>query len=116
MGRQFQAPIPGERGHEPGGQPLHVPRERLDDRPRRAPRHPDETDVTRAPLDQRRHVGLPGADEEIALPMPRDGAVLDGGGALANRDRPDDVPTRLRRGRTRTPNRVPLAQLGGAPF
>ena len=37
MGRQFEAPIPGERGHEPGGQPLYVPRERLDDRPRLAP-------------------------------------------------------------------------------
>ena len=66
-------------------------------RPRRAPRHTDETDVTRAPLDQRRHVGLPGADEEIALPMPRDRAVLNRRGALANRDGPDDVAARLRR-------------------
>ena len=97
MGRQFEAAVPGERGHEPGGQPRHVPRERVDDRPRRAPRHTDETDVTRAPLDQCRHVGLPGADEEIALPMPRDRAVLNRRGALANRDGPDDVAARLRR-------------------
>ena len=111
MGRQFEAAVPGERGHEPGGQPLHVPRERVDDRPRRAPRHTDETDVTRAPLDQRRHVGLPGADEEIALPMPRDRAVLNRRGALANRDGPDDVAARLRRRGTRTSNRASLAQL-----
>ena len=90
MGRQFEAAVPGERGHEPDWQPLHVPRERVDDRPRRAPRHTDETDVTRAPLDQRRHVGLPGADEEIALPMPRDRAVLN---RRAGRSRIETAPT-----------------------
>ena len=111
MGRQFQAAIPRQRGHEPVGQPPHVPRERLHDRARRASGEANETHVARAPLDQRRHVGLPGPDEQVALPMPRDRAVLDGGGALANRDGPDDVPTRLGRRRARPPQGVPLAQL-----
>ena len=51
MGRQFQAAIPGQRGHEAGGQPPHVLGKRSHDRARCAPGQPDETDVARAPLD-----------------------------------------------------------------
>ena len=111
MGRQFQAAIPGQRGHEPVRQPPHVLGEHLHDRARRAPGWPEETDVARAPLDKRRHVGLPGADEQVAFPMPGNDAVLNRGGPLANRDRPDDVPTGLRRRGAWPLQRVPLAQL-----
>ncbi len=66
MGRQFQATIPGQRGHEPVRQPPHVLGERLHDRARRKAGQPDETDVARTPLDQRRHVGLSRAGEILA--------------------------------------------------
>ena len=111
MGREFQAAIPGQRGHEALGQPPHVLGERLDDGARRASGHPNETDVARTPLDQRRHVGLPRASDQVALPMARHRAVLDGGGALPNRDGPDDVAARLRRRGARTSHRASLAQL-----
>ena len=98
-------------GHQPGGQPPHVPRERLHDRTRRPPGEAHETHVARTSLNQRRQIGLPGADEQVALPMPWHRAVLDGGGALANRDRPDDVPAGLLGVGARPSHRVPLAQL-----
>ena len=82
MGRQFQATIPGQRGHEPGRQPPHVLGERLHECARRAPGQPDETDVARAPLDQCRHVGLSRAGDQVALPMSRNRAVLNRRGAL----------------------------------
>ena len=50
MGRQFQAAIPGQRGHEAGGQSPHVLGERPHDRARLASGHPDETHVARTPL------------------------------------------------------------------
>ena len=63
------------------------------------------------PTDQRRHVGLSRAGDQVALPMSRNRAVLNCRGALANRDGPDDVAARLRRRGTRTSNRASLAQL-----
>ena len=87
MGRQFQATIPGQRGHEPVRQPPHVLGERLHDRARRKAGQPDETDVARTPLDQRRHVGLSRAGEILAraraLATHRDDHELRGGYAVS---------------------------------
>ena len=51
MGREFQPAIPGQRGHQAHGQPLHVLRERLHDGLRILAGEPHQPHVARAPLD-----------------------------------------------------------------
>ena len=111
MGREFQPAIPRQGGHQSRGQSVDAPRERPDDRLCVFPRDPDQADVARTPLDQRRDIGIARAHEQIAFPVPVDGAVLDGGRSFTNRDGPDDVAARLRRCGTRTSHRASLAQL-----
>ena len=61
------------------------------------PRDPDQADVARAPLHQRCDIGIARTHEQVAFPVSRHRAVLDGGRAFANRDGVDDMPARVGR-------------------
>ena len=111
-GPRVQPAIPRQRRHQPSGESLDAARERPHDRLRLFPRDPDQADVARAPLHQRRDIGIPRAHEQVAFPVSRHRAVLDGGRPCANRDGIDDMPARMGRRPFRPAIRPPLPKVG----
>ena len=75
MGREFQPAIPRQCSHQPRGESLDVSRERPHHCLRFFSGDPDQADVARAPLHEGRDIGIARAHEQVAFPVPGDGAA-----------------------------------------
>ena len=88
--REFHPAVPGQRRHHPPWELGHLSNQSIDDLVGRLAVDTYQHDKPRAPLHQRREVSIPGAREQVTLPVAGDGAVCHGRWPLADRHRVDD--------------------------
>jgi hypothetical protein len=92
---EFSSAIPGQRGHQPSRQVLHLPDQGTDNAVSIFARDPDQHDKPGLTLDQGGDVAILSAGEEVAFPVPRNRSVLYLGRTLSDGHGVDDLPTRL---------------------
>ena len=90
VARHLQAAIPGERFHHLVRQVPNLFDESIYNSRRVLRWNLDQHRKPRLPLNERRDVSAVRTHDQVSLPMPRDGTVLDLGRSLADRDGIDD--------------------------